>query len=70
MDAVTLGDDHQPPVEPTIALSALLASRRLVASLEEDRGRPYGALETLLGLRDRDRSVTLAYALLTELAAQ
>ena len=63
MSVATIVDAAQPAPEKARMLSALLEARRLVAGLEEGRGRLYGALETLLGMRDTECPVVHAYAL-------
>lgn len=63
MNVATIVDAAQPAPEQARMLSALFEARRLVAGLEEGRGRPYGALETLLGMRDAEWPMVHAYAL-------
>lgn len=63
MSVATSVDAAQPAPDQARMLSALLEARRLVAGLEEGRGRLYGSLETLLGMRDAEWPMVYAYAL-------
>lgn len=69
MSVATIVDASLPAPDQARMLAAVLEARRLVAGLEEGRGRPYGALETLLGMRDDDWPMVHAYALCMALDA-